>query len=89
MAVRSVLASVAGLIVMGAGLAASQEAKPAAVALAPAAMARIGTVDPRFQSYNVEMVEVTGAGSGSPMGPRPRRSPRPLPRRPEWPRPAA
>lgn len=28
--------------------------------LAPAAMSVIGTVDPRFQSYNVEMVEVTG-----------------------------
>ncbi|WP_207231112.1 hypothetical protein [Bradyrhizobium sp. Leo121] len=30
------------------------------IALAPAAMARIGSVDERFQSYNVEMVEVTG-----------------------------
>src|SRR3954453_14235053 len=29
-------------------------------ALAPATMARIGSIDPRFQSYNVEMVEVTG-----------------------------
>ena len=26
----------------------------------PAAMARVGTVDTRFQSYNIEMVEVTG-----------------------------
>jgi hypothetical protein len=28
--------------------------------LDPARMARVGSVDPRFQSYNVEMVEVTG-----------------------------
>ena len=28
--------------------------------LAPAAMARVGSIDPRFQSYNIEMVEVTG-----------------------------
>jgi len=28
--------------------------------LAPASMARIGSVDERFQSYNIEMVEVTG-----------------------------
>jgi heparanase len=30
------------------------------IALAPAAMTRIGSVDARFQSYNIEMVEVTG-----------------------------
>lgn len=29
-------------------------------AISPASMSRIGTVDERFQSYNVEMVEVTG-----------------------------
>jgi len=78
---RSVLASVAGLIVTGAGLAASPEAKPAAVALAPAAMARIGTVDPRFQSYNVEMVEVTGGRFWKPYAskaaPKPAPSPSP------------
>jgi Glycosyl hydrolase family 79, N-terminal domain len=32
----------------------------AEISLAPATMARIGTVDERFQSYNIEMVEVTG-----------------------------
>jgi hypothetical protein len=26
----------------------------------PASLPRVGTVDPRFQSYNIEMVEVTG-----------------------------
>ncbi|MCA6110530.1 hypothetical protein [Bradyrhizobium cenepequi] len=30
------------------------------IALTPATMARIGSIDARFQSYNVEMVEVTG-----------------------------
>ena len=29
-------------------------------AMAPENMPRIGTVDDRFQSYNIEMVEVTG-----------------------------
>jgi hypothetical protein len=32
-------------------------------------MARIGTVDERFQSYNVEMVEVTGGRFWKPYGP--------------------
>ena len=35
----------------------------------PAAIARIGTVDQRFQSYNVEMVEVTGGRFWKPYGP--------------------
>ena len=37
-----------------------QEAHSAALALAPATMPRIGTIDNRFQSYNIEMLEVTG-----------------------------
>src|ERR1700753_1721420 len=32
----------------------------AELALAPADMPRIGRIDERFQSYNIEMVEVTG-----------------------------
>ena len=36
--------------------------------LTPASMARIGTVDERFQSYNVEMVEVTGGEFWKPYG---------------------
>lgn len=35
----------------------------------PSTMARIGTVDERFQSYNVEMVEVTGGRFWRPYGP--------------------
>ena len=34
--------------------------QPASVNIAPAKMPRLGTIDPRFVSYNVEMVEVTG-----------------------------
>ena len=37
------------------------------VSLDPAKMRRIGTIDERFQSYNVEMLEVTGGSSGSPI----------------------
>ena len=32
-------------------------------------MARIGTVDERYQSYNIEMVEVTGGEFWKPYGP--------------------
>jgi hypothetical protein len=35
----------------------------------PATMVRLGTVDERFQSYNVEMVEVTGGRFWKPYGP--------------------
>jgi hypothetical protein len=38
------------------------------LSIAPASMARIGTVDQRFQSYNVEMVEVTGGRFWKPYG---------------------
>jgi heparanase 1 len=37
--------------------------------LAPATMPRIGTVDERYQSYNVEMLEVTGGRFWRPYGP--------------------
>jgi hypothetical protein len=36
--------------------------------MAPATMARIGTVDERFQSFNIEMVEVTGGRFWKPYG---------------------
>src|SRR6266550_8037235 len=45
---------------------------PGAVAdgfsITPASMPRIGTVDERFQSYNIEMVEVTGGKFWKPYG---------------------
>jgi hypothetical protein len=36
--------------------------------ITPASMARIGTVDERFQSYNIEMIEVTGGRFWKPYG---------------------
>jgi hypothetical protein len=41
----------------------------AAPSVTPASMVRIGKVDERFQSYNVEMVEVTGGRFWKPYGP--------------------
>ena len=38
-------------------------------AIAPANMARVGTIDDRYQSYNVEMLEVTGGKFWKPYGP--------------------
>ena len=44
----------------------------ASVAIAPSSMPRVGSVDERFQSYNIEMVEVTGGPiPGSPTPPSP------------------
>lgn len=44
-----------------AGVACSKASRhPSAGAIAPEGMPRFGTVDDRFQSYNIEMVEVTG-----------------------------
>src|SRR6202022_4950503 len=39
------------------------------LSITPATMARVGTVDERFQSYNVEMGEVTGGRFWKPYGP--------------------
>lgn len=43
------------------------------ISINPASMTRIGTVDDRFQSYNIEMVEVTGGRFWKPYRPKPRR----------------
>ena len=45
--------------IMGAAGAAGRAQTPAS-AIAPGAMPRVGTVDERFQPYNIEAVEVTG-----------------------------
>jgi heparanase 1 len=37
--------------------------------LAPANMARVGTIDERYQAYNIEMLEVTGGKFWKPYGP--------------------
>ena len=50
------------LLIANCGLARTQSVPATAVPgkVNPAAMRRIGSVDPRFQSYNIEMVEVIG-----------------------------
>ena len=55
------VASVAVLVVLGLAGCQKNPAKGAApLAVSPASMARVATVDERYQSYNVEMLEVTG-----------------------------
>ncbi len=55
-----VLTASAAFIVLGAtNPAAGQEGAPQ-VKVSPATMPRVVTIDERFQSYNIEMVEVTG-----------------------------
>lgn len=49
------------------------------VALSPSKMSRAGTVDERFQSYNVEMVEVTGGRFWAPYKSDPAKPPEPKP----------
>jgi len=48
------------LAVLGGILYSTPGSGEAAVSLNPAGMPRIGTIDERFQSFNVEMLEVTG-----------------------------
>jgi heparanase len=52
---------------MGAACAAGPAQTPA-TPIAPGAMPRVGTVDERFQSYNIEAVEVTGGRFWKPYG---------------------
>jgi heparanase 1 len=56
---HKIRAAVAIAVIAASTLALSAQENPA-IALAPSTMAKLGTVDPRFVSYNVEMVEVTG-----------------------------
>ena len=59
----------AGLISMLLIALAGSRASADEPSLTPAKLARIGEVDARFQSYNVEMVEVTGGQFWKPYGP--------------------
>jgi heparanase len=54
-------------------------ALPDAPDITPSGMPRIGTIDTRFQSYNIEMVEVTGGRFWQPYQPEPE-APIPQPR---------
>jgi heparanase 1 len=51
-----------------------------ALAIEPSSLPRIGTVDPRFQSYNIEMIEVTGGKFWKPYRSDPGGPPVPSPR---------
>src|SRR6476646_6618568 len=44
-------------------------ARVAAVAVAPSSMASVGKISDRYQSYNIEMLEVTGGKFWRPYGP--------------------
>jgi len=44
---------------------------PASAQLSPSSMPRVATIDARFQSYNIEMVEVVGGRFWKPYGPKP------------------
>ena len=60
--------AVAATVLLGARASDAQS-----FALAPSTMARIGAVSEPYQSYNVEMVEVTGGRFWKPYGPEPDR----------------
>jgi hypothetical protein len=68
-AVKEVLALALVSACTNAGLRASPDAA-SSIALKPATMARIGTITDRYQSYNVEMLEVTGGRFWRPYGPK-------------------
>jgi heparanase len=56
----SLLPYLATVLAVLASSADAEKESRVSVGPAPATMARIGTVDERFQSYNIEMIEVTG-----------------------------
>ena len=61
---------VAALNAVGSTSTAQQEAKmSSSISVMPATMARVGVVDDRYVSYNVEMLEVTGGKFWRPYGP--------------------
>ena len=54
---------------LGAAAFSADAGSESSAAIAPDKMPRIGTVDERYQSYNVEMLEVTGGKFWKPYGP--------------------
>lgn len=56
----SLLPCLAAMLTLLGSLGSSAAVPGVPAGIAPAAMARLGTVDERFQSYNIEMIEVTG-----------------------------
>jgi Glycosyl hydrolase family 79, N-terminal domain len=57
---RRQLAAFASVVSLLLALSSDREARGSEQSVVPARMRRIATVDARFQSYNIEMVEVTG-----------------------------
>src|SRR3954464_15167986 len=73
---RSILGGCAILLGLGLGgctadrqQAGQRAPVSSASSVSPASMARVGTIDERYQSYNVEMLEVTGGKFWKPYGP--------------------
>jgi heparanase 1 len=58
--IRIALSACSALLLWASASDCAAQAAPTPPAISPATMPRIGTVDERFQSYNIEMVEVTG-----------------------------
>jgi hypothetical protein len=67
------------LIGLGAWARQAESPRPSATAVSPATLARLGTVDDRYQSYNVEMLEVTGGGFCKPYAAKTAAPPDPTP----------
>src|SRR5579864_5661702 len=57
---RQIMKAVITSIIVSVWAYSSSAVAASSTPIAPATMARIGTVDERFQSYNIEMIEVTG-----------------------------
>ena len=73
-----VLCSIAVLLWSAAGFLGGQTPMPQA-SIAPTTMPRVGTVNERFQSYNIEAVEVTGGRFWKPYGDQAKATPEPGP----------
>lgn len=58
----------ATLVFLGVTACSKAPSSTTAPSLSPATMARVGTVDERFRSYNIEMLEVTGGNFWKPYG---------------------
>jgi hypothetical protein len=54
------LKSASTAVLLATSLLATHFASPQAVSISPSTLPRVGTISPRFQSFNIEMVEVTG-----------------------------
>lgn len=62
------LAAIAALTTLGTSICSAGQTKLPTVSIMPKTLPRIGTVSPRYQSYNIEMVEVTGGRFWKPYG---------------------